>query len=91
MILRRLIGVVFSGALAFSAVALRLWSVLPHRVSLWRSAVPRRVASMCGVRDITIGMANITYGSGDVGNSLRGPVPTGRPITGFTGTAAMFW
>ena len=78
MVLKRLIGLVFAGALAFSAAAAD--SCSSHRAAphVWSRGGGRRpAASMCGFPGTTVGTATLTSGPGEGGNSLHGRTPTG--------------
>ena len=89
MVLKRVIGLVFAGGLAFSAMAAEVVvRIAPPRV-LMRSGVIHQAATMCGFPATIVGMATPTTGARVGGDSLHGRGPTGSPITGFTDTAAM--
>ena len=63
MVFKRLIGLVFAGAMTFSAVAADI--------------VVRPAVTMCGFPGTNVGMATPTPGPREGGNSLHVRVPTG--------------
>ena len=78
MILKRLIGLVFAGALAFSAAAAEIVvRIAPPRMSWSRGGRRRPAATMCGFPGTTVGTATLTSGPREGGNSLHGRMPTG--------------
>jgi len=84
MALKGLIGLIFAGALAFSATAAEIVVAIapPHALVERRS--PRPAATMCGFPATIVGMATLTSGLRDGGNSLLGGMPTGWRIDGGT-------
>jgi len=90
MVSKRLIGLVFAGALALSPLAAEVVVRIapPHVVVEDRGRPPS--PNMCGFPGTIGGMATLTPGPREGGNSLHGRMPVGKRITGFTVTAGMF-
>ena len=77
MILKRVIGLVFAGALAFSAMAASCGSHCATANGDREAGSSAKPQPCVDFRDITIGMADITCGSKEGGNSHRGRMPGG--------------
>lgn len=91
MVLKRLIGVVFAGALAFSAAAADVIVRIapPHIVVENRGPRPSRTHVWVSGYHRWDGHAYVwTAGRW---SSLHGPAPTGSPIAGCTGAADTSW